>query len=194
MANGQWPMAAAGAGRKAQQETIRRVAALVRVQARSRTVRPWYTLCACTPCEGPSVPAQRGGGGSMPSCDVARADCRAGTVSVPYGNVDCRVQHGNRNGSGNPTFAKTVFCTANGPRFQKRVPCVGPGKDFFLRRGKFFLGKSRFTEANFREILQNLGSRRPPPRALGGAGRSAASRSLRAFSSATARAAESEVA
>ena len=38
-------------------------------------------------------------------------------------------------------------------------------RDFFLRAGKFLLGKSSFTEAKFREILQNLGSRRPPPRA-----------------------------
>ena len=37
---------------------------------------------------------------------------------------------------------------------------VGAGGDFFLRRGKFLLGKSPFTEANFREILQNLGT--PP--------------------------------
>ena len=38
----------------------------------------------------------------------------------------------------------------------------GSGGNFFLRRGKFLLGKSRFTEANFREILQNLGSPHDP--------------------------------
>jgi hypothetical protein len=38
------------------------------------------------------------------------------------------------------------------------------GTFFSKSLGNFLLGKSSFTEANFREILQNLGSRRPPPR------------------------------
>jgi hypothetical protein len=40
----------------------------------------------------------------------------------------------------------------------------GPDGDFFLRRGKFLLGKSPFTEANFREIFQNLWEPPRPPR------------------------------
>ena len=39
---------------------------------------------------------------------------------------------------------------------------IEPDGDFFLRRGKFLLGKSPFTEANFREIFQNLGTPQPP--------------------------------
>ena len=41
---------------------------------------------------------------------------------------------------------------------------IGPDGDFFLRRGKFLLGKSPFTEANFREIFQNLWEPPRPPR------------------------------